>query len=153
MSAGFYKLEGSVVHYAPNRVFSPTVSLRKEDKDTYTYPQDGWYWFDTLEMAEAFFAGDIQETELLPLRLKMMDKAVREYIDIVAHWTAGPMVFDKASKGKPKASAIKTWVETCWGLYYQRLGQLEAGMVWDISYLDFSVVGPCPHSIKDAMLE
>ncbi len=63
------------------------------------------------------------------------------------------MVFDKASKGKPKSLAIKNWVESCWNLYYQREGQLDAGMPWDESYLDFTVIGPCPYKIKEAMVE
>jgi hypothetical protein len=25
------------------------------DKDTYQYPIQGWYWFDTLEEAKTFF--------------------------------------------------------------------------------------------------
>jgi hypothetical protein len=41
---------------APNFVRAPDYDLFVEEKDTYTYPtQGGWYWFDTLEEAEKFF--------------------------------------------------------------------------------------------------
>jgi hypothetical protein len=37
--------------HAPNRVTAPSFTLVKEDKDTYTYPKDGWSWYNTLEDA------------------------------------------------------------------------------------------------------
>lgn len=51
----FYKLHKDEIYEAPNAVFSPVVTLKKESKDTYTYPADGWYWFDTIEEAYLFF--------------------------------------------------------------------------------------------------
>lgn len=50
----FYKLDGELLE-GPNFVYGPTFTLLKEQKDTYTYPVDGWYWFDTKEEAYAFF--------------------------------------------------------------------------------------------------
>ena len=43
---GFYKLEDDNWQYAPNFVYAPTYTLEKELKDTYTYPVDGWTWYD-----------------------------------------------------------------------------------------------------------
>lgn len=41
---------------APNFVRAPDYDLFAEEKDTYTYPtQGGWYWFDTIEEARLFF--------------------------------------------------------------------------------------------------
>jgi hypothetical protein len=40
---------------APNFVEAPDYILNACDKDTYTYPIHGWYWFDTLEQAAEFF--------------------------------------------------------------------------------------------------
>lgn len=31
------------------------LDLTTLDKDDHTYPVQGWYWFDTLEEAKAFF--------------------------------------------------------------------------------------------------
>ena len=46
-TSGFYKQneEGEWI-FAPNFVFSSEYELRRELKDTYTYPIDGWHWYD-----------------------------------------------------------------------------------------------------------
>ena len=53
----FYKLldqetkeisEGPCVH-------SAEYFLTEESKDSYEYPVDGWYWFETLEEAQQYF--------------------------------------------------------------------------------------------------
>jgi hypothetical protein len=57
-TAGFYKVDLSgIVLYGPNYVLGPYDNYRlyKEQKDTYTYPIDGWYWFDTEHSAYEFF--------------------------------------------------------------------------------------------------
>ena len=53
-TSGFYKLDG-ILLYGPNFVLNANYELRKETKDQYTYPTDGWYWFDTEEEAYSFF--------------------------------------------------------------------------------------------------
>jgi hypothetical protein len=60
---GFYKNDGGEVLHGPNFVWGPYGSyhLVKEDKDTYTYPIDGWYWFDSMEEAYTFFGLEIPE--------------------------------------------------------------------------------------------
>lgn len=45
-TSGFYKLEEDNWMYAPNFVCAPEYTLLKEEKDTYTYPIDGWIWYD-----------------------------------------------------------------------------------------------------------
>lgn len=54
---GFFKKDIDSILVGENAVFSPSVTLKAEDKDLYTYPQDGWYWFDTFDEALQFFAG------------------------------------------------------------------------------------------------
>ena len=60
-TSGFYKLDG-VLLYGPNFVLNANYELRKETKDQYTYPIDGWHWFDSEEQAYAFFGIEIPET-------------------------------------------------------------------------------------------
>jgi hypothetical protein len=43
---GFYKQDGYSWICAPNFVYSETYELKKELKDTYSYPVDGWVWYD-----------------------------------------------------------------------------------------------------------
>lgn len=45
-TSGFYKFYEGEWYYGPNAVYSLTYSLLKELKDTYTYPVDGWDWYD-----------------------------------------------------------------------------------------------------------
>ena len=54
---GFYKKDTDSILVGENFVFSPSVTLKAEDKDSYEYPQDEWYWFDTFDKALQFFAG------------------------------------------------------------------------------------------------
>ena len=42
MKDGFYKLDGDLI-YGPNFVYNKDYELLKENKDTYSYPIDGWY--------------------------------------------------------------------------------------------------------------
>jgi hypothetical protein len=46
-TSGFYKqaVDGPWMH-APNFVYGFDFELIKENKDTYTYPVDGWTWYD-----------------------------------------------------------------------------------------------------------
>lgn len=52
---GFYKNDNGSLLVGETFVYSPRVTLKAEDKDNFTYPQDGWYWFDTEDEAYSFF--------------------------------------------------------------------------------------------------
>lgn len=46
-TSGFYKqAEDGAWMRAPNFVYGFNFELLKENKDTYTYPVDGWTWYD-----------------------------------------------------------------------------------------------------------
>lgn len=51
-TSGFYKLYGDELVFAPNAVYNKDFTLLREEKNTYTYPIDGWEWFDSKENAE-----------------------------------------------------------------------------------------------------
>jgi len=56
-TSGFYKNEddsGLILH-GHNFVLAGSFSLYRDQKDTYTYPVGGWYWFDSTEDAYAFW--------------------------------------------------------------------------------------------------
>lgn len=61
-TSGFYKLDGMVLH-GPNFVLNANYELRRENKDQYTYPVDGWYWFDDEIQAYEFFGVPINNEE------------------------------------------------------------------------------------------
>jgi hypothetical protein len=45
----FYKVEGDQVYVAQSAVYAPDYEIHIEDKDSYTYPINGWNWVDTDE--------------------------------------------------------------------------------------------------------
>jgi hypothetical protein len=53
-TSGFYKKDIDIV-YAPNLVYNINYTLNADLRDDYTYPIDGWYWFDSIESAYLFF--------------------------------------------------------------------------------------------------
>lgn len=64
---GFFKKDIDSILVGESAVFSPSVTLKVEDKDLYTYPQDGWYWFDTFDEALQFFV-DVKSSDSITMR-------------------------------------------------------------------------------------
>jgi hypothetical protein len=59
----FYKNDNGQLLAAPNYVYSKDYTLLAEEKDTYTYPVDGWKWFDTEEQARLEYNIPAEEQE------------------------------------------------------------------------------------------
>ena len=59
---GFYKFDGDLL-YAPNSVLNSQYKLLKDNHKDYTYPVDGWYWFDSGVDAYEFFGLPIENIE------------------------------------------------------------------------------------------
>lgn len=59
----FYKNDNGQLLAAPNFVYSKDYTLLAEDKDNYTYPIDGWKWFDTEEEARNEYNIPLEENE------------------------------------------------------------------------------------------
>lgn len=83
-------------------------------------------------------------------RIQQLDQACRGHIDKSAHWTAAPMIWDKAKGGKPKSLAVKACMETCWNQFYTNAAHLEGGAPWDDAMLVYPDV---PYSMQEAMME
>lgn len=47
-TAGFYNNKGE---YAARAVYGPTYVLLAQNKDFYTYPVNGWTWYNSAEEA------------------------------------------------------------------------------------------------------
>jgi len=55
-TSGFYKKENEELLHAPNFVIFPGgIELSIDQKDTFTYPVNDWYYFDSEELARIFF--------------------------------------------------------------------------------------------------
>ena len=64
LGAGFYKAEGDTLLYGPQSVFGPAFTLERALKDTYTYPVDGWTWFDSPADAVVALNVPMQDTDV-----------------------------------------------------------------------------------------
>ena len=55
-TAGFYRFLDDELRCAPTAVYLPNGGqLLAAEKDSYTYPYQGWSWFDSLAAAEAHY--------------------------------------------------------------------------------------------------
>lgn len=48
---GFYKADGTFLLYGPGPIYGPNFTLTRELKDTYTYPVEGWTWYESSQEA------------------------------------------------------------------------------------------------------
>jgi hypothetical protein len=59
----FYKRESDAIISGGNKLSGPDgLELSAETKDQFTYPQQGWYWFDSMDAALTYFAGSQKVT-------------------------------------------------------------------------------------------
>lgn len=54
-TSGFYKLDGKVLRWAPNRVTGPGFDLTRANANTANPAVDGWIFFDNATEAAAHF--------------------------------------------------------------------------------------------------
>ena len=45
-TSGFYKWDNGLGWMHGNEIYGPTYTLKRELKDTYEYPVEGWTWYD-----------------------------------------------------------------------------------------------------------
>lgn len=57
-NSGFYKKDETQILFAPNIVEGQGYTLLIGEKDSYSYPVDGWIYADSLDVAIAYFASN-----------------------------------------------------------------------------------------------
>jgi hypothetical protein len=57
-NAGFYKKDETQILFAPNIVEGPGYTILISEKDTYSYPVDGWIYATSLDNAISYFASN-----------------------------------------------------------------------------------------------
>lgn len=62
-TSGFYLVENNNLLYAQNFIKNSSFEINRNEKDSYTYPINGWYWFDSEEDARIFFNLPIINTD------------------------------------------------------------------------------------------
>ena len=78
----FYKKIENEILKGEN-ISTPLVTLKVEDKDSYEYPQDGWYWFDTFDEALGYFASANVGTILTPRQARwvLLDEGLLDAVE------------------------------------------------------------------------
>ena len=64
MNSGFYKNDDGNLLYGPNFVLNKDYELHRDKKDEYSYPIDGWCWFESENDARVYFNMNAQEDNL-----------------------------------------------------------------------------------------
>lgn len=80
----FYKKTDTELLTAPSFVHGPSFELDASIHDTYTYPVEGWYWYDTIDDALAGFSSNVARISARQARLMLLQRglldAVNNYI-------------------------------------------------------------------------
>ena len=120
---GFYKKDISRLLFAPNFVIGQNYSLDIAEKDNYTYPVNGWHWFNTEEEARTFFElPPKNDLPIIPNYVKFWNlliaspvyqviraKAVTS-LDVTVACTEFVAAISDAKLGKPNANAIQACI-------------------------------------------
>ena len=81
----FFKKDESGIMSA-EYVEAPSAILMEITKDEHTYPVEGWYWFETLDNAIAFYANKQDVNSITPRQIRLqlsaigMRQAVEDYV-------------------------------------------------------------------------
>ena len=62
-TSGFYKKDQDEILYAAVFVQGPDVLLVRQERENYTYPVDGWNWFDSQEEAYSAYGLPLPEDQ------------------------------------------------------------------------------------------
>lgn len=131
----FYrKYMGSLVE-APNGVQEADFELLAQNHKDYTYPIDGWHWFDTHEQAVDFFNAVTTPMVTVDLAKQFIQKYLDEVasakgygddktspsISIVSYYNDINPVFAR------EASDFKEWRSKVWTACYSYLSEIQAG--------------------------
>lgn len=131
-TAGFYTTD---LRYAPNSVYGPGYTLLIADKDTYTYPVNGWTYYASraaaVEASLGASGSDPQAIEQQRLALVIQDvldaeARLRGFDNI---FTATTYVDDPNPRFADDGALLKEWRSAVWTKSYELLAQVVAGTI------------------------
>lgn len=103
------------------------------------------YTLKPQEMIDAIAASKVAAN------VQALWQAAHDYEYAQISGTAVGLLVLGVSQSKPKALAVMAWSHAIWALYYSRKPTVAA--LADQTLLDFTSVGPIPHSIPELMAE
>jgi hypothetical protein len=93
---------------------------------------------------------DVEAQAIINNHIIEIEALAVKKIDSSSHWSAAPMVYDKARGNKPKSKAIKEWTEGIWTKYFTHKAELLAGVPYNEEMINFP---DSPYAIAEAMAE
>lgn len=75
-------------------------------------------------------------------RMSKLWQAAHDFESTVITSTIAILLMRGIVSGKPKALAVQAWVDSIWSEYYSRKTSGSDN-------LDFSPIGPCPHTVRE----
>jgi len=120
----FYKREDEQLLVGGTMVRTPNVTLTVGTKDQYTYPQDGWYWFDTLDEAMSKLVNKTDSITPRQARLKLLEVGLLDDLEaIIATNRAWQIEWEYATEVK-RNSPLMGAVATQAGLTSEQIDQI-----------------------------
>lgn len=162
-SSGFYRLIGSDLQYAPNRVIANGYVLARENRDAVQSLPDGWRWFDSEDQARLFFEVPMEFIDSAPegitsltkeQKIRSVQLSVKLFIDSQIDAAGWRLIGKLSDMGSAKAQAIENWVSGVYKESYMRQALIEAEL-WDdsINPYDFKSFGEKPYTMIQLQME
>jgi hypothetical protein len=110
---GFYRFNGEQLSYAASSVYAPNYTLLAEDHEGIEFPIDGWFWFNSLSEAEAYFGiNGATNVKWLEFGAALaVDPAINQFVATIAQ--AAPVLHLMIGVGLGQAAQgdVRTFLE------------------------------------------
>lgn len=121
----FYKKTEDEILNGEN-ISTPLVTLKVEDKDSYEYPQDGWYWFDTFDEALAYFASANVGTILTPRQARwvLLDEGLLDAVEDIVKLNRKHEIYWEYATEIRREDTILLQLATALGITDEKLDEM-----------------------------
>lgn len=121
----FYKkIENEILN--GENISTPLVTLKVEDKDSYEYPQDGWYWFDTFDEALGYFASADVGTILTPRQARwvLLDEGLLDAVEDIVKLNRKHEIYWEYATEIRREDTILLQLATALGITDEKLDEM-----------------------------
>lgn len=132
-TSGFYSVSNGKLVYSSGNLVGPGWELNRADKDTYSYPVNGWYWFDTETAAkEALGIAAIEAAKAAQIAAYTV--AVQAHLDSAAQAKGYDSILSAVTyatstvpRFREEGNAAMHWRDAVWDSCYRTLTSVENG--------------------------
>lgn len=121
----FYKkIENEILN--GENISTPLVTLKVEDKDSYEYPQDGWYWFDTFDEALGYFSSANVGTILTPRQARwvLLDEGLLDAVEDIVKLNRKHEIYWEYATEIRREDTILLHLATALGITVEKLDEM-----------------------------